>query len=236
MTNPQQQMTDKRRQWEAWARRKFGDNETQARAAVDAALRAAASGASSQEAAAAGLAAGQAHEEPDVPPELLEPAPRGTVVGYARRIRQQQQISDVGSLQTLEFRVEPLRGPSLVVQMRGFLLEGSLTDGDVVEVPIRRRRGTFVRAGRLFNRTTGSTVEMRRGLWGSMSVAETMYGRVLARTFYFLFFAVFFAFVAVFAGAVLYGTVWRDDAGQPDPPSWFCATAEKIGFDSVPGC
>ncbi|WP_433603079.1 hypothetical protein ACQPXH_15815 [Nocardia sp. CA-135953] len=233
--NPQQQTTDKRRQWEAWARRNIDGNESQRQAAVDAAMLAAVRGASSQESAAAGIAAAQAAEAPAAA-EFRDPALPGTIVGYARRIQRQQQLSDFGSLQTVEFRLEPLESAPVVVQMRGFLLEGFFADGDVVEVPSTRMRGSFLQADQFYNRSTESLVRMRKGVTGSMAVAETMYGRRLTKAFYTVFFLLFFAIVVFIVGGFIYSTVASPDPSTHNSPSWWCQDAQNGGWDNPPGC
>lgn len=248
--------SDLRGRWEAWARRQFGDNETRVQAATDAAMRASLHGASSQEAAAAAKAAasmaarpgddavGAGPDEPQIGrPDAERHTPAqvtrtpGMIVGQAQRVQKQQQLVRGGSIQTVEFRLEPQDSPPVVVQMRGFLLEGVVADGDVVEVPSVGMRGGFIQTDHLYNRTTDSVVRMRKGVSGSIAVAETLYGRRFTRTVYVLFFTIFFLIAAVIIGVILFSTVLasKTQPSSPSPPAWYCESARKAGMQ-VPGC
>src|SRR6478752_5957325 len=113
---------DVRAQWEKWARKRYNDPQ-QVRAAVEAAMRhrggskADAATAAIKAATSVGIGAPPAGHAPvgddsqsqaasgtaNVASEFHWPAPPGTIVGYARRVQRQQQLSGGGAIQSVEF-------------------------------------------------------------------------------------------------------------------------------------
>jgi hypothetical protein len=176
-----------RDRWEIWFRKRLGNDDKRIQAAVDAAMRKALNGASSQDAALAGIAAAAAvlpdvttsstsgHHPPDIPPNL-ESMQSGTIVGHARNVRQQSQLSGGGSIITLDFRLESPNSPVIQVQMRGPLLSGAIKDGDVVEVQCADTRDGLVHTDYVYNRSTNSEVRMRKGFSGVAGTLEARWG------------------------------------------------------------
>jgi thioredoxin-like negative regulator of GroEL len=107
----------------------------------------------------------------------LSPSGPGMLVGHAQRVQKQQQLTGKGSIQTLEFRLEPPDSQALVVQMRGVVLEGVVSDGDVIEVERARVRGGWLETDHVYNRTNHSDVRMRQGFSGAVSLTKAKWGR-----------------------------------------------------------
>ena len=147
--------------WDKWARGESGNSAAQARAAAEAAFRAAYHGAKQPEAVASGRAAAASVGAGAPPPghqqfpgggqyqypgigrvsaapagavatEMARPARSGSIVGYVERYRPQQQLGS--GLQIIVFELEPRDAPGVTVHVRGMLLDGVISDGDVVEV------------------------------------------------------------------------------------------------------
>jgi len=88
---------------------------------------------------------------------------RGTVSGFRERYEQPQMADRYRPLIVWGFRLErsdsagnPL--PRAAVEMRGTRFQGSISDGDVVEIDQAYRRGVLVTASTVRNLTSGSTV------------------------------------------------------------------------------
>ncbi len=60
--------------------------------------------------------------------------------------------------------------------MRGTFLEGSLNDGDVVEVQARNMKGHLIQTEYAYNRTMNSELRMRRGISGAFAKTEAQWG------------------------------------------------------------
>jgi hypothetical protein len=242
-----------RDRWEIWFRKRLGNDDKRIQAAVDAAMRKALNGASSQDAALAGIAAAAAvlpdvttsstsgHHPPDIPPNL-ESMQSGTIVGHARNVRQQSQLSGGGSIITLDFRLESPNSPVIQVQMRGPLLSGAIKDGDVVEVQCADTRDGLVHTDYVYNRSTNSEVRMRKGFSGVAGTLEARWGGRQWKRLLIVIGAVAAIFVMI--GVVIFivaavtvmqtGSDMRNNT--PNPPAWICEQAKKMGSPSPPGC
>ena len=99
-------------------------------------------------------------------PQGAEDVPSGTVVGQAHRIEARTETIGQGTHQTVvTFRVERYddAGNQILmvpVQMKGLSYEGSVSEGDWVQVGGRRRAGTL-HAKELKNLTTGAVVKTK---------------------------------------------------------------------------
>jgi hypothetical protein len=251
---------DVRAQWEKWARKRFTDPQ-QVGAAVDAAMRH--RGGSKADAAAvalktaisvggAGTPPAVSHASPrgrsqspaaasgtvNVASEFERPAPPGTIVGYARRVQRQQQLTGGGAIQTIEFQFEPPGSQGIQVQMRGVLLDGVLREGDVVEVQTHGLRGGFLQIDRLYNRSTDSVVSMRTGIGGAVGVMEAHWGRRWTRVQIGLTLLigtiVVLGVIAVF-GIVASGVTSGISDDNQLNQQW-CEDARNNGWDNPPGC
>jgi hypothetical protein len=232
-------LDEKKARWETYFRKRLGDNHPRLRAAVDAAMRAAIDGASSQEAAAAGIAASNTNQNPRTQGTAQSGRP-GMIVGLARGVRRHTQISNNGSIITLEFRLESPDSTLTPVQMQGSLLHGRIDEGDVVEVQRSNARGGTIVTDYAYNRSTNSEVNMRRGVSAWFGMTEAHWGRHWKR-----FLAIILGIVGLF---VLIWVAWmifivsgftsfsesRDEA--PRPPAWICEEAGDMGGTPMPGC
>lgn len=224
----------KRVQWETWARQKIAGSEEQIQAAVDGAMRAVLNGATSQEAAAAGKAAAANY----VAPELRRPAPTGAIVGYARRVQRNQQLTGSGALQTLEFQLERSDGRPIQVQMRGVLLDGVITEGDVVEVPVSGLRGGFLQTDYVYNRSSNSEIRMRTGMSGLTGVVEAQWGPRWKRWPIIVGLGFLAFIISGVVALIVFMTVAgnsMDDEHDQFQQQW-CEDARQTGWQDPPGC
>ena len=242
-------LNDKKARWNAYFRKRLGDNPSRLQAAVDAALLAASQGASSQEAAAVGIAASRldgasrsSHEQhgPGVE-ELAGSDIPGVIVGRARKVQRHSQIASGGSIVTLEFRLELPDSTAVQVQMQGVLLDGAVKDGDVVEVRRSDTRGGRIVTDHVYNRSSNSEVRMRRGLSAVGGQMEAHWGRRwkvflgIVLGIVGLFVIVWLAWVVFIASNVKSVMDSHNSNEAPTPPAWFCEQATNMGT-RPPGC
>jgi mono/diheme cytochrome c family protein len=105
------------------------------------------------------------------PPNPPEGAPGTTTVGRARHIQIRTEADSIvrgASKQRLTFRVERIeeggsQPASIPVEMRGARIDGSVTDGDWVEVPGRWHPGQTLRPTTFLNLMTLETIKAKRG-------------------------------------------------------------------------
>jgi tetratricopeptide (TPR) repeat protein len=108
------------------------------------------------------------------PPRLPSPTTPGGIVGIARRLRQGSEPDPIFGQQRnpfIRFRLETTGGSGMpaspTVEVRGQRIEGSIEDGDAVEIPAPWRPGE--RPSHVINLTTGETV---RGARSGMRTAQ----------------------------------------------------------------
>jgi tetratricopeptide (TPR) repeat protein len=165
---------DNRGQWEQWARNQFGDNPQTVRVAVEAAMRAASNGASSQQAAEAATAAAVANTPPPQGLPLRPPSPPrdpNALVGIVTQLT--KTVAPWGgrpaAQQLWNFRLEIPGAPGgsttrVGVQMRGHEINGTLDNGDWVEISEQPKPGRVYQPKVLRNLSVGGVVKSRR-LW-----------------------------------------------------------------------
>jgi hypothetical protein len=104
-------------------------------------------------------------EEPREQEFLADVSRRGRVRGQARAVKQRTERYGKSSKEVISFRIERYdsagnRLQPVGVELRGYGFQGSVNDGDWVEVAGRSRDGTFV-ARRIDNLTTNAIVRAR---------------------------------------------------------------------------
>lgn len=95
----------------------------------------------------------------------VKPAPDLHLSGTVRGVQTRTEVSGGGSFSTsssttLVFRLEPLDGGRPVnVQISGSRLDGTVVDGEVVDVSGRLKAQGVIEAVRVVSRDTGATIE-----------------------------------------------------------------------------
>jgi hypothetical protein len=249
MSAPRQQARDHARAvWRAHFE-KYGWTPAEIELALTAAGAAIAQGASADEIDQAGAAAvnrdrqrraaqsRQAHEPAPASPRpapseqikaaapsaaRIGPAPRGTIVGVARRVQQTTQFGGRGSnLQVLNFELVPPGARPVRVQIRGAVLNGTVNDGDEIVVKQPKGDSGFVQADCVFNRTTNSEVKAPKGFLASFGVGlmEAQFGKraaLFVRAVVIVFFIIIIC--VLFWGAFSFIKTHINNA--PSPPAW----------------
>jgi hypothetical protein len=147
---------------------------------------------------------------------------RGIVRGFQSRSESQSMGQGHRTWTVWTFRLESHdQGSNLVqripVEMRGLSMEGSINDGDEVEIPGRWQPGQTVQPSEAYNVTTHSTVRSK-GVTRGQRTCSTV-----ALVFFLVFIAVIVA-VAVFGWNSFLLPAMKDIcASWPDPsnmPPW----------------
>jgi hypothetical protein len=167
--------------WEAWARRRFGDQPELILIVTNAAVRAAMAGATSEDAALAAQAAARSflNDSPipargganDAPRSRSGPTERdnrgvapssiaqsGTQRGRVSRVDQRQALQNSITIHTLDITLERPNGRSFGFTMLGTRLSGSVREGDDIEVIESRLHKKMLVASHVYNHTTCSDV------------------------------------------------------------------------------
>ena len=215
--------------WEAylqWARKHIGGSETAIRAAAQAVVQVKAAGSSDPNAAIA--AAREAARRAEANPQRPTPAPRGQIVGYARRVQPQRtEFRGVGgNSQVLDFELECPGQDIVRVQIKGFSIDGRVTENDEIVVTAPPGGSRFIQADRVFNRTTNSEVRAGHGYIGSPKSVRRIVKVILG-----LWVAVMIVLIASFVG--FSGCSANEDFRSP---AWWCEQATKTGMENPPGC
>lgn len=247
------QPSRKRIEWTDWARKHIDGDEATIERAVDAALAALRSGATANQAADAAREAAaappptHAAEPPRVtpgPPQQTAPdagfqASPGKIVGTATNVAKPQQLTGAGSIQNLEFQLHPLDGSATVfVQMRGMILDGTILEGDVVEVPNATAGSGFIKTDYAYNRTRQSPVRMQTGVRGVIGVSEARIGRKWTRVQ--LIVAGVIVGVMVISGVIFaiffaFGMFWISDEARTSEINW-CKDIQDAGMEPPRQC
>lgn len=204
--------------WHTWAEQTLGGSPTQVDAATKAALGAMARGAPQAEVvemakrawATAEASAGSSQGRQPQPAQqgVAQPgggissasqveASRGFVRGRVAGLQQRNEMWGRRYVTVWDFHITRDGDlPPVSVEMRGFSYEGSIANGDVVEVRGRARGNRILHVRRLENRTSNSTVRVKRG--------PHMATRVLGSAFKTIFFLIWLAVALTIAYVVLH--------------------------------
>lgn len=114
----------------------------------------------------------------------------GRIVGEARNFMERSELKGTGMWTVWSFRVESYdasgnRLPPIPVEMRGLKFTGAISEGDWVEVQGRWREGRTLRAKRVYNQTTKTTVA---------AVGTPLWSKLLSLIFLALFILLFVSF------------------------------------------
>lgn len=147
----------------------------------------------------------------------------GGLVGTARRVQQRQQLYSGTSVVFLDFVVEEAGGgQGHPVAMSGVFLQGTLADGDLVEIPRDRAADGVLTPERFRNATTGTSVVMttgRRERWELSKATQGARSSRIAWGLQLLFLAIFVA-IALWIVIGVGGSLLGDpDIGQLIEPN-----------------
>jgi hypothetical protein len=185
--------------WEAWARRRFGDEPELILIVTNAAVRAAMAGATSEDTALAAQAAARSflNGSPvsargganDAPRSRSGPsgsdnrgvatssiAQSGGPRGRAIRVDQRQALQNGLTIHTLDIALASPNGRSFGFTMRGTQLSGSVREGDDIEVVASRLHNKVPVASHIYNHTTSSDVTAGAGgFFSSLSIVMKVF-------------------------------------------------------------
>jgi hypothetical protein len=208
--------------WEAWARRRYGDEPELIRIVTNAAVRAAMDGATSEDAALAAQAAARSFLNGsaipasgganDAPRSRSGPSGRdnrevatssiaqsGAPRGRAIRVDQRQALQNGLTIHTLDIALASPNGRSFGFTMRGTQLSGSVREGDDIEVVASRLHNKVPVATHIYNHTTCSDVTAGPGgFFSSQSIMMKVFITVFVTAWVIGFIIVMMGVLGVF--------------------------------------
>lgn len=239
--------------WLDWSRKNIGGSPERVEAAADAAVAALRRSSTVDEAVRAAREAARAWDRryASSPPRdesagFRRPAAldipsvfRGqSIRGFATKVKSGQQLSSGGSIQTLNFGLDLGAGMQPVrVQMRGLILDGEISNGDVIEVPIRSESSSgFVQTDAAFNHSIGEYVRMHRGIQGSLRVSEAQIGRRWTRVQIVVAAIIVIVFLAFSAFIIFKIANFDNDFNERVEQQTvdFCEDVREMGIEPLP--
>jgi hypothetical protein len=187
--------------WHSWAEKTLGGTSAQIEAATQAAIGAMARGASQADVLEIAKSAWASGKIPAATPQPASPSPppqrvaqpvaaapaagigdasRGSVRGRVAGFQPRNEMWGRRYLTVWDFHIETDAG-AVSVEMRGFSFEGSIANGDVVEIRGNARGNKILHVRRLENLTSNSTVRVKKGPHKSTRVLGS-----LVKTIFFL--------------------------------------------------
>ncbi len=163
--------SDKRAEWRAWAEQEVGGDPRAVEAATDAVLAALVRGTTIDEAMSVGRAAGRVPGN-DADPGSIRPAhpvsDRAHVRGQVAAFRQRNELMGRRYGSIWDFRVDSWDAagqpqPPVAVEIRALSIEGSIGDGDWVEISGHPSAGRVLKVRRLRNISMNALVVARGG-------------------------------------------------------------------------
>ncbi|WP_204071250.1 hypothetical protein [Planotetraspora phitsanulokensis] len=95
--------------------------------------------------------------------------------------------------------MERLGMPTVSIEMRGMVLDGAISEGDLVEIPKGNAGRGFISTDYAYNRTTGSEVRMSKGMSAAWSMMNASQSRVM------IMFEIVFAIIVIAGMLVIMG-------------------------------